>query len=203
MSIFVLLVFYCRLHFVFSLFVDNNCNKRRQTHGVGVGAEIQTGSNLEKSICPCGYLLGCVLANDAITYWYGKLMILSCLFISIICYTKIFLVLRRHQTKERGHGQQERRSQTISLNMARYKNAVSSALWLQFALAVCFLPSAVMSALYNNSRLPSSSFLPWQLAVTLVYLNSSLNPFLYCWKIPEVRQAVKATIRQMLCCSPN
>ena len=59
------------------------------------------------------------LANDVIAYWYGKLMILSCLFISIICYTKIFLVLRHHQTKERGHGHPERRRQTISFNMAR------------------------------------------------------------------------------------
>ena len=143
------------------------------------------------------------LANDVITYWYGKLMILSCLFTSIICYTKIFLVLRHHQIKERGHGQPERRSQTISLNMARYKKAVSTALWLQFTLAVCYLPYAVMSALYNNRRLSSSSFLAWQLAVTLVYINSSLNPFLYCWKIPEVRQVVKDTIRQILCCSPR
>ena len=143
------------------------------------------------------------LANEVITYWYGKLMILSCLFISIICYTKIFLVLRHHRTKERGHGHRERRSQTISLIMARYKKAVFSALGLQFALAVCYLPYGVMSALYNNRRLSSSSFLPWQLAVTLVYLNSSLNPFLYCWKIPEVRQAVRDTIRQIICCSPS
>ena len=143
------------------------------------------------------------LANDVITYWYGKLMILSCLFTSIICYTKIFLVLRHHQIKERGHGQPERRSQTISLNMARYKKAVCTALWLQFALAVCYLPYAVMSALYNSIGLPSSNFLPFQLAVTLIYFNSSLNPFLYCWKIPEVRKAVKDTIRQILCCSPR
>ena len=33
---------------------------------------------------------------------------------------------------------------------------------------------------------------------TLVLLNSSLNPFLYCWKIREVRQAVKDTLTQ--CC---
>ena len=143
------------------------------------------------------------LANDVITYWYGKIMILSCLFISIICYAKIFLILRHHQTQERGHGQRERPSQAISLNMARYKKAVSSALWLQFTLLVCYLPYGVMSALYTTNRFSSTSFLHWQLAVTLVYLNSSLNPFLYCWKIPEVRQAVKNTIIQILCCSSS
>lgn len=47
------------------------------------------------------------LENHLITYWYGNIMILSCLLTSIICYTKIFLMLRHHQTKERDHGQQE------------------------------------------------------------------------------------------------
>ena len=32
----------------------------------------------------------------------------------------------------------------------------------------------------------------------LMYFNSTLNPFLYCWKVREVRQAVKQTIRQEL-----
>ncbi|RMX48521.1 hypothetical protein pdam_00008517 [Pocillopora damicornis] len=31
-------------------------------------------------------------------------------------------------------------------------------------------------------------------------VNSTLNPSLYCWRIREVRQAVKQTIRNVLCC---
>lgn len=143
------------------------------------------------------------LVNHVIIYRYGQLIILSCPITSIICYTRIFLILRHHQPQERGHGQREPPSQTISLNMTRYKRMVSSALWLQFTLVVCYLPYGVISALYSNRRLSSSSFLTWQLAVTLVYLNSSLNPFLYCWKITEVRQAVKRTIRHALCCSSS
>ena len=144
------------------------------------------------------------LVNEVITFWYGQLLILSCIFTSTICYTKIFLILRQHhRIQERGHGQRERPNRTISLNIARYRKAVSSALWLQFVLVVCYLPYGVMSTLLNRSELSSSSFLPWQLAVTLIYLNSSLNPFLYCWKIPEVRQAVKNTTTQVLCCSSS
>ena len=39
------------------------------------------------------------------------------------------------------------------------------------------------------------------MAIVLVFFNSSLNPFLYCWKIIEVRQAVKQTIRQAIFCA--
>ena len=40
----------------------------------------------------------------------------------------------------------------------------------------------------------------FRLELPLLYLSSSLNPILYYWKLNEVRQAVKDTIRQVLCC---
>ena len=33
--------------------------------------------------------------------------------------------------------------------------------------------------------------------ITLVFLNSTLNPLLYCWKIREVRHAVKKILRNL------
>ena len=38
-------------------------------------------------------------------------------------------------------------------------------------------------------------------AVTLLFLNTTLNPFLYCWKMKEVKQAVIDMIRQLNCFS--
>ena len=143
------------------------------------------------------------LINHQITYWYGNVVTLSCLLTSIICYTKIFLTLRRHQTQAQDHVLREQQSQTIPLNIARYRKAVSSTLWVQLTLVACYLPYCIMTALFSDRRLSPSSFLAWQFTVTLLYFNSSLNPFLYCWKIKEVKQAVKETIRQLLCCSSS
>ena len=39
----------------------------------------------------------------------------------------------------------------------------------------------------------------WQFAVTAVFMNSSINPFLYCWRLRELRTAVVKTARQMFC----
>jgi len=83
--------------------------------------------------------------------------------------------------------------------MARYKKAVSSALWLQLTLVACYLPYDIVAALQAESGLFSSLHHAGSYTITLVYLNSSLNPILYCWKIVKVRKAVKDTIRQMLC----
>ena len=102
------------------------------------------------------------LWNPQITLWYGIIGIPLCITISIFSYTKIFFILRHHNTQIHSHVQKP--NQTNQLNIARYKKAVSTAIWLQ-----------------------------------LTMVTSSLNPILYCWKIEEIRQAVKHTIRQMLC----
>ena len=59
--------------------------------------------------------------------------------------------------------------------------------------------SVKLAALLLKDKLWSFNFLVLQYTEILVYLNSSLNPFLYCWKISEVQQAVKETIREVLC----
>ena len=41
-------------------------------------------------------------------------------------------------------------------------------------------------------------FLVAQCTIGLVYLNSSLNHFVYRWKITEIKEAVKETLHQSL-----
>ena len=135
--------------------------------------------------------------NPSITSLYGFIGIPLCLIISIFSYTKIFFNLHHHQNQVQGLVQQP--NQTNQLNIARYKKAVSTAIWLQLTLVTCYLPFNIVAVLMSYHGLPSSLCYAWDYTSTLVYLNSSLNPILYCWKIEEVRQAVKNTIRQVLC----
>ena len=37
----------------------------------------------------------------------------------------------------------------------------------------------------------------WTLVETVAFMNSSINPFLYCWRLRELRTAVIKTARQM------
>ena len=137
--------------------------------------------------------------NFLVTLCYITAVVSLCLVSSIISYTKIFFTLRHRQAQLQDQAQQP--NQTSPLNIARYKKAVSSALWLQMTLVACYLPQGIVVALWTNSEVSLSVFIASQYANTLVFLNSSLNPILYCWKIEEVRQAVKDTTRQVLCCS--
>ena len=139
--------------------------------------------------------------NFLLSSWCIKIGILLCLVTSIYCYTKIFLTVRHHQNQVQGNVQGQKR-QAIPINIARYKKAVSSALWLQLTLVVCYLPYVMISAyITTRSHLSSSLYITLECSVTLVMLNSSLNPILYCWKVREVRKAVKDAIRHLFQCS--
>jgi len=117
---------------------------------------------------------------------------------SIVSYTWIFFALRHHQSQVQNAFQQGQPSRTLPLNIARYRKAVSSALCVQLVLVACYLPYGIVVALWAYSGLLSVIFLVVYCSITLVYLNSSLNPVIYCWKIKELRQVVKQTIKGFL-----
>ena len=118
---------------------------------------------------------------------------------SIFCYSRIFVRLRHHQrqVQETVH-QGQPNGGGIPLNIARYRKTVSTALWVQGTLLLCYLPFGIVIATFVVTGLSTPAlYFAWDLAASLVLLNSTLNPFLYCWKMREVKQAVKDTIRQL------
>ena len=142
---------------------------------------------------------GLYFFNYLITLWYSYIVVSFCLVISVFSYVRIFLALRHNQIQVQSHVHQRQPSQTIPLNITRYRKTVYNALWVQLALVICYLPNGIMMILTTEKGLTPSVFFAWGFAVALVFLNSSLNPILYCWKITEVRRAVKDTIRQFCC----
>ena len=139
--------------------------------------------------------------NPVITAWYQYISTALCLFITFFAYTKIFFILRHNRIHVETPTFQRQPNQAIPMNIARYRKAVYSALWVQVTLVVCYLPEAIVLGLTPQRGIPISMYLTRQFTITLVFLNSSLNPLLYCWKIREVRQAVKETFRGLPCSS--
>ena len=154
-------------------------------------------------LCLIGVTTGLlnVFRSHLISWTVALAFVILSLFISVFSYTKIFFRLRQHQAQVQDHLQQgQPNGGEVSLNIARYKKTVSSIAWVQLALLFCYVPFSVGSIIsLTRRRRISNTF--WFPTITLFYSNSSLNPILYCWKISEVRQAVKDTIRQLCCLS--
>ena len=127
---------------------------------------------------------------------WGKISVPLCLVVSGISYTKIFVTLRHNHIQVQDRSFQGQLQQTTLLNKARYRKAVSSALWVQLVLAFCYFPYIIAQAVTSQKGMPLSGYLAREFTKTLIFLNSSLNPLIYFWKMRELRQAVKNT----LCC---
>ena len=146
------------------------------------------------------FILGLICAstyfwNPLITTWLTSVGLILCLITSIFCYTKIFISLCHSQVQVQDQVSQ---GQT-SLNTARYRKAVFGALYIQLTLVICYLPVGLAVALTPQRKMPLSTYLARQFTCSFLLLNSSLNPLLYCWRLKEVRQAVKGTVKKIFC----
>ena len=155
------------------------------------------------------WILSCTLAAGIqfwvtadVTFNVFMVLIILCVLTSIISYTKIYLRLRHYQTQLQENLQQQSQPPNrgeIPLNIARYKKMVSSIVWVQLALLVCYLPVSVYHILWLQDALHLG--IASDVTISFLFLNSSLNPILYCWKIKDVRQAVTDTIKFNCCVS--
>ena len=123
-------------------------------------------------------------------------------FTCIICATyftfKIYVATRSHTGQIRSQ-QVQRSSQNGEIGTAQVTSlqisvVITIALYVLFL--VCYLPQ--MSVLFVTAVFGQSEFSKMLLhhTTTLVFLNSSLNPMIYCWKMRHVRKAVLHSLRR-------
>ena len=123
-----------------------------------------------------------------------------CLIISTFCYILIYRIVRRHQfhmyTQEHavksstgGNG--------ADCHMGRLKKSALNTFVFYIFLILCYFPVYILLLLYGLSYI--SWKIEFNFASTIVFMNSSINPFLYCWHLRELRTAVVKTGRWILC----
>ncbi|XP_020603939.1 melanocyte-stimulating hormone receptor-like [Orbicella faveolata] len=124
---------------------------------------------------------------------------LLCIVTFTFCYIKIHLTLKHHQAQVQEEAHQQPNGGGPSINIVLYRKTVSSTLWLQMTLLACYIPYGIIS-IFALTGLRSPTFdLAWDSTLTLLFLNSTLNPFLYQWKIRHLRQAVTGMVKRSSC----
>ena len=150
-----------------------------------------------------GASVGCVFISG-INFYVNAVVMLISLLISAISYANVHFCLRHQLLHVQGHVHQRQQLPpsgvvpTSALNVARYKKTVSIIAWVQLGLFACYSPFCIALILFHFEDFLDDNIFYFFLC--LLFLNSSLNPILYCWKIREVKQAVKDIIRQLNCC---
>lgn len=133
-----------------------------------------------------------------IFFLYITIFVCLCLIISVFCYVRIFKIVRHQQKKIQCQHQAVNLPQgsTISNLLQLEKSAINS--FLFFIVMVLFYTpvSTYLSLIYATK---DGSHSGWNVAITLVFINSSVNPFLYCWRMGDLRAAVMKTARKLFC----
>ena len=143
------------------------------------------------------------LSSGGIASSAGFVVIIPSLFLSVFSHVKIFLKLQQHQAQVRRQhvAHEQANGGEIPMNIERYKKIVCTIAWVQLSLVLCYFPSFIFFVLGMATNSHGKGSISYVCASTVVYFNSTLNPILFCWKIREVRQAVKTIVKQIRCFS--
>ena len=121
-----------------------------------------------------------------------------CLITAALLYYNIYLAVRRH-TKQIRSLQIQREAQNGEMaNAARLRKSAIGTLYVYLVFLFCYLP--------QNSIYFATFIYEWSTALnvllhyslTVAFLNSSLNPLIYCWKMTDIRHAVIDILRKIL-----
>ena len=128
----------------------------------------------------------------------ASVFIVTCLSISSFCYIRIFQIVKRHQIQIHAQQQAVQSSEASNnLNIMRLKKSSMNTFVFYIFLILCYLP--VFIILVVKVLLETYWKIGLRISATVVFMNSSINPILYCWRLSEVRAAVVKTARKMFC----
>ena len=126
-------------------------------------------------------------------------MMTVCLIVVVTVYWRIYIVLKRHKNQIRGLQIQEVQQGVQNGDISNFLKLRKSALgtfYVCILFLMCYLPSYIFSFFPLAPPLsPISLYEAWLYAMTLFFLNSSLNPVIYCWKMRPIRRTLMDIMR--------
>ena len=106
-----------------------------------------------------------------------------CLILSVILYFKIYFTVRRHRNEIQA-------LQVQQTNAARPRKSAVGTFYVYIVFMLCCLPQFCSFTVIVMSDLTTGVYVFHISSLTLFFLNSSLSPIIYCWKMRQIRRTV-------------
>ena len=134
--------------------------------------------------------------NTSAYYSLAATYIAICLLVSSSCYIGIYKIVRHHQLQIHNQQQAMEINADDNQNLLRSTRRAKSTFIYYVAMLLCYTPMFIGLSISTSVNHFSK---PWTFVETIAFMNSSINPFLYCWRLRQLRTAVIKIARQMLC----
>ena len=119
--------------------------------------------------------------------------IILCLFLSPYCYISIYKTVKHHQIQIHNQQHAMEINADANRNMLRSRKSAKNTFIYYVVMLLCYTP------IFIGVSVSVSLSKAWIFVETVAFMNSSINPFLYCWRLRQLRKAVIKVARQILC----
>ena len=118
------------------------------------------------------------------------------LLVITVTYLRIFKIVRyhRHKIQSELHIQNGRAIATF-----RAKKSVINCFYVYIIVMACYVPNIIASILLIVDKSKPSFVIVYYVSTLVICINSSLNPLVYCWRYPEIRNIVINTVKKVFC----
>ena len=145
-------------------------------------------------VCLWVFALTIVMLRFWITNWLvlPLTITLLTLLVPTLSTLKIFQIVRRHQ---RQITQQQQSVQSNTINVLKCRKSAVTVLYVYGLFVISYVPVFVIILIQTYTGYTKTVRIASNYVATAVFINSFFNPVVYCWRIREIRRAVKKSLR--------
>ena len=114
--------------------------------------------------------------------------------LTTIVYTRIYLIVRRHKNQIQSLQIQQVEQTSEMACFTKLVPSAVSVFYVYILLLACYLPILICMRIESTS-VARKRFLV--VSVTFLFLNSSLNPLIYCWRMRNMRHSIINLLRNV------
>ncbi|XP_068745252.1 adenosine receptor A3-like [Montipora capricornis] len=120
-----------------------------------------------------------------------------CLVAAVFSYMQIYCVVRRHYKNDmalRSVNEADRIEHSV--NMLKFKSHALGTFWVYCFIILCYFPYFCVVMVIAVTGLSTIKRFFYEITALFVFMNSFLNPVVYCWRLKDVRHAVRNTAKR-------
>jgi len=121
------------------------------------------------------------------------------LVLTAVAYIGIYLAVRRHKNQIQALQVHQVAENGEIANFISLVNSAVGVFYVYFVFLICYLPYfiSLVALNINGPSITLKRFLLYSWMV--MFLNSSFNPLIYCWKMRHIRHAIMDILRNIPC----
>lgn len=125
---------------------------------------------------------------------------IACVIATATVYWRIYLAIKRHKNQMEAvqiQGIHQVPQNGNTANFARIRKSAVGVFYVYLVFLVCYLPHFLLLLIHDPSLAATKHTLELY-SLTLIFVNSCLNPVVYCWKMKHIRRAIINILRDFL-----